>query len=102
MRPVEPRLPTGSAAATRLRLADAVVAETRHLVELTGRNAWMEVPARIALRRSRLIELERALRGSGPEARAEGEPTLAALRAAVLESERVLAWLLPREDVRSH
>lgn len=89
-------------AATRRDLADAVVAETRHLIELTARDAWSEVPARMAWRRWRLLALEQALQGAGPEARAEGEGTLSALRAAVLESERVMAWLMPGDSGRPH
>lgn len=88
--------------ATRRHLADAVVAETRHLVDLTARDAWGELPARMARRRSRLVALEQALQGAGPEARAEGEGTLSALRAAVLESERVMAWLMPGDSGRPH
>ncbi len=86
----------------RLRLADAVVADTQHLVELTGRGAWSEVPAHLARRRARLAALEHALKGAGPEALTEASATLAAVRAAVLESDRVMAWLMPRENGRPH
>ena len=88
--------------AHRLRLADAVVADTHQLVELTSRCAWSEVPAQLARRRARLVDLERSLQWAGPEAVAEGRATLAALHAAVLESERLMVWLLPREQGRPH
>lgn len=94
--------PPPGAAGQRRRLADEVLAETRGLVELVGRNAWGDVPARLARRRAGLAALERALRAAGPEALAEGHGALAALRAAVLESERLVTWLAPREHGRPH
>jgi hypothetical protein len=92
----------GAAATLRRRLADAVVAETRGLVELAGQGAWNEVPSRLVRRRASLVALERELRGAGPSALAESAGTLAALRAAVLESERLMAWMLPRGPGRPH
>ena len=94
--------PAERRAGLRRLLAEAVLAETRGLVEIVGRDAWGEVPAVLARRRAGLAALERALHDSGPEARAAGGSALAALRAAVLESERLMTWLSPREHGRPH
>jgi hypothetical protein len=71
-------------------LADAVVTSTVRLVDLVQRNAWGDVSATLAARRSLLIALERHA-AEGP---AEAD-SIAALRGAVLESERVIAQLCP-------
>ena len=65
-----------------------MVTSTVRLVDLVQRNAWEDVSATLAARRSLLDALQRHASEGPTEA-----DTIAALRGAVLESERVIAQM---------
>ena len=83
-------LPASAASPRRRWLSDAVVTSTVRLVDLVQRNAWEDVSATLAARRSLLDALQRHASEGPTEA-----DTIAALRGAVLESERVIAQMCP-------
>jgi hypothetical protein len=84
------RVPAGRRRVRQRFIAQAIVANTQRLVDQSLRGEWGQVPATLAARRSLLADLER---DPGTDQRASD--CLAALRASVAESERVLALLLP-------
>lgn len=76
------------ASARQRFLAEGVVAMTGRLVGQAMQQAWADMPGTLQARRRLLADLERAQQGCLHEANC-----VAALRSAVLESDRVITQL---------
>ncbi|HLS82563.1 MAG TPA: hypothetical protein VK025_14280 [Steroidobacter sp.] len=72
--------------------AEAVMAVTYKLVQQAQSGQWREVPHTLAERRAMLDQL-------AMHTRPEDQPWLAALRAAVAESDAAVAAIAPRDDI---